>query len=324
MTRALRLLIKLTMMLLVLPITSALAQTYPSRPITLIVPFSPGTGADVAGRMVAGELAKRWQVAVPVENKVGANGIIGAGYVANAAPDGYTLLSTASTHLVNAALRKNLPYDTVKDFKPIVRFSDTMLVLVVSKDSPVNSLQELIAYAKARPGELNYASGGNGSALHLAGALLNSMAGTNIIHVPYKGGSQALTDTIAGRVFMSFTAVATAASQVKGGKLKAIGVSGLKRSKSMPDVPTLDEAGLRGFEVVAWSGLLAPANTPDPICRKISDAVVEIASSPAFAENMIKQGVEVNVVGIDAFPALFAAEAVRWAKIVAISGAVVD
>ena len=299
-------------------------QSYPSRAITLVIPFSPGTGADVTGRFIADQLSKEWQVPVVVENRVGANGIIGTGQVARAAPDGYTLLFTASAHLVNAALYKNLPFDSVSNFKPVVRVSDTPSVLVVPPSSPVNSLSELIAYAKARPGQLNYASGGNGSITHLAPALMNSMAGTDIKHIPYKGGSQALTDTMGGQVFMSFTAVATAAPLIKSGKLKAIAVSGLRRSPLLPDTPTMDEAGLKGFDVVSWNGILAPAGTPDDVVGKISSTIVRLARNPAFIDTMIAQGVEVRTLGSEDFSREFGGEADRWAKVVTISGARVD
>lgn len=300
------------------------AENYPSRPITLVVPFSPGTGADVTGRFIADQLSKEWQMSVVVENRVGANGIIGTGQVARAAPDGYTLLFTASAHLVNAALYKKLPFNSVIDFKPVARVSDTPSVLVVPMSSPVNNLSELIAYAKARPGQLNYASGGNGSITHLAPALLNSMAETDIKHIPYKGGSQALTDTIGGQVFMSFTAVATGAPMIKSGKLKAIAVSGLQRSKLLPDTPTMDEAGLKGFDVVSWNGILAPAGTPDEVVLRISTTILRLARNPVFVNTMIAQGVEVRVLGSEDFSGQFGAEAERWAKVVTISGARVD
>ena len=212
----------------------------------------------------------------------------------------------------------------MSNFKPVVRVSDTPSVLVVPPSSPVNSLSELIAYAKARPGQLNYASGGNGSITHLAPALMNSMAGTDIKHIPYKGGSQALTDTMGGQVFMSFTAVATAAPLIKSGKLKAIAVSGLRRSPLLPDTPTMDEAGLKGFDVVSWNGILAPAGTPDDVVGKISSTIVRLARNPAFIDTMIAQGVEVRTLGSEDFSREFGGEADRWAKVVTISGARVD
>lgn len=303
---------------------AARAADYPSQHVQFICPFSPATGADTAARLVAARLGKDWGVPVTVENKVGANGIIGAEVVAKAKPDGYTLAFTASTHLVNQTLYKTLPFHTVNDFKPVAKVSNTFLVLVVPTSSPVSTLQELIAYARARPRALYYSSGGNGSALHLAGALMNSMAGTEINHVPYKGGAQALTDVMSGQVFCGFTAISTAAAGVQGGRLKAIAVTGLRRSAALPDVPTLDEAGLKGFEMVAWSGILAPAGTPDEIARKVSDSAVRVARTPEFAEAMKAQGLEAEPVGFQRFAEDYPREAERWARIVALSGARIE
>lgn len=310
--------------LLALYAQSVWAQDFPTHRVHMIVPFSAGTGADVSGRFIADRLAREWGVPVTVENKVGANGIIGAEAVAKAAPDGYTLAFTASTHLVNQTLYRSLPFHTVRDFRPVVRVSNTYLVLVVPTSAPVSTLQELIDYAKARPGQLNYSSGGSGSATHLAGALLNSMAGIDVAHIPYKGGAQALADTMSGQVLFTFTAIPTAASAIKAGKLKALGLSGRKRSAALPDVPSLEEAGLKGFEIVAWSGILAPAGTPDNVVRKISDSVMKIARQPDFAELMGAQGLEAEATGIDQFTIDYPQEAERWARIVRLSGARAD
>lgn len=302
----------------------AWANSFPLKPVAFIVPYSPGTGVDLTARLMAERLSKKWKVPVIVENKVGANGIIGADQVAKAPADGHTLLFMSAAHLTNPSMYKKMPYDTVKDFSPVVRVCDTLLVLVVPKNSPANSLRELLALAKAKPGELTYASGGNGSATHLAPALMNAMADTNILHVPYKGGDRALTDTVGGQVSMAFTAVATAVPQIRAGNLKAIAVSGPNRSQLLPDVPTLHEAGLPGFNVVAWNGILAPAGTPDEVVRRISADVVETARAAEFGDALRSRGLELNVVGVETFPAFYRADAEHWAKIVSISGAKVE
>ena len=302
----------------------AQSSTYPTRNITMITPYSAGTGVDTCARLICERLSQEWKVGVTVDNRVGANGIIGTEAVARAAPDGYTLLFTASPHLVNGALYKKLPFDPVKDFKPVVRVSDTRSIFVVPASAPVNNLAELIAYVKARPGKLSYSSGGNGSITHLAPALLTSMAGLDMVHVPYKGGAQAITDTASGQVFMTFTAISTAAGLIQAGKLKAIAVSGLHRAQAMPDVPTVDEAGLKGFDVVAWNAILAPAGTPDDIVRKIATTAAEIASTKSMGESMLAKGLEARVVNNAEFTSGFEAEGQKWAKVVAISGAKLD
>ena len=316
--------LRVPLLMLLVSAAPAWAQSFPMRPVTFVVPYAAGTGVDITARIMAERLAKKWKVGVVVDNKLGANGIIGADLVAKAPADGHILLFMSAAHLTNPAMYKKLPYDTVKDFSPVVRVADTLLVLVVPKNSPSSTLREIIAAAKARPGQLNYASGGNGSATHLAPALMNSMAGTDIVHVPYKGGDRALADTVGGQVAMSFTAVATAAPLIRAGTLKAIAVSGPQRSQLLPDVPTLDEAGLPGFSVVAWNGILAPSGTPDAIVRQISADVLEIARTQDFGEAMRSRGLEVNLFGADTFPAVYRADADHWAKIVTISGAKVE
>lgn len=300
------------------------AEPYPNRPIALIVPYSPGTGVDVVGRMLAERLSQEWKVPVTVDNRVGANGIIGTEFVAKAPADGYTWLFTGPPHYINAYLYKKLPYQPFAEFKPVVKIAEAPLVLIVGKSSPVNNLRELIAYAKGKPGKLDFSSGGSGSTPHLAGALLNSMAGVDFVHVPYKGGAQALTDTLGGHVFMTFTSVATGAQPVKAGLGKAIGITGLKRSATMPDVPTLSEAGLTGYEMVTWNGVLVPSATPDAVITRIAAASIAVARTPAFMQALAAQGLDMNIMGSAALTEQVTSETQKWKKVVEASGAQLD
>jgi len=257
----------------------ALAQ-FPSKSIQLIVPFSPGTATDLVARHVAPRLSKALNVPVVVENKLGAAGQIGTKYVASAMPDGHTLLFTSSAHYINKYLNKNLSYDPVADFSPIMGMSNTLLVLIVPKAAPVNTLAELIEYARARPGKLSYASAGVGSTTHLPAALLNSIAGLDIVHVPYKSGAQAVTDVIGNQIFMTITGLATALPHIKSGSVKGLAVTGAKRSDSLPEIPTVAEAGnLPGYDFSATGALLAPAKTPEAVIRALESAMLESQSS---------------------------------------------
>lgn len=299
----------------------ASAQEFPSKPILIIAPFSPGTAVDFVARVAARSLGEQLKASVAVENRMGASGQIGAAAVAKAIPDGHTLLFTSPAHYINQSLYRNLPYDPVKDFKPVMRISNAMLVLVVAKAAPVGTQAELIAYLRARPGKLSYSSAGSGSATQLPAALFNSMANVDVTHIPYKSGAQALTDTISGEVFMTMTAIITAQPHIKAGTLKAIGVSGMARSHSLPDVPTIAEGGLRGYEFVSWNGLLAPAGTPNEVVARLEAALTRAVASAEFRERLLGAGLEPEPLGAKAFADRLLVEIPMWERVVKLSGA---
>lgn len=299
----------------------ASAQDYPSKPILIIAPFSPGTAVDFVARLAARSLAEQFKTSVAVENRMGASSQIGAAAVAKATPDGHTLLFTSPAHYINRSLYKNLPYDPVKDFKPVMRVSNAMLVLVVPKAAPVGTQAELIAYIRARPGKLSYSSAGSGSTTQLPAALFNSMANLDVTHIPYKSGAQALTDTISGEVFMTMTAITTAQPHIKAGTLKAIGVSGMARSHSLPEVPTIAEGGLPGYEFVSWNGLLAPAGTPNEVVARLEAALTRAVASAEFRERLLGAGLEPEPLGARAFADRLLVEIPMWERLVKISGA---
>jgi tripartite-type tricarboxylate transporter receptor subunit TctC len=303
---------------------SAGAQDYPSRPVKLIAPTAPGTGTDVTARFIADRLSREWNQGVVVENKVGANGILGADAVAKAAPDGYTLLMGLSALYVNKSLYKSLPFDPVKDFRVLLGVNDLYLALVVPANSPFQGVKELVAAATTGPGQVKYASAGSGSTTHLGPALLGSKANVQLVHVPYKGGAQAITDTISGQVDFAFTAIATAAPHIASGRLRALAVSGLQRSRSLPNVPTMQESGLAGFNVSSKTFLAAPAGTPDAVADKITAAVTKIIQSPEYQKFLETQGFEPETRSPAQYQANAAEEVKHWAEIVRISGAKAD
>ncbi len=314
--------------LLVLPLMAgplgrvAYAQdTYPHKAIKLIVPFAPGTALDLVARLTAAAVQEELKAPVVSDNRLGASGVLGSDAVAKATPDGYTLLFTAPAHYINQFAFEKLPFDAVKDFRPVTKVSNAHLVLVVGKDSRFSDVRQVIEFAKANPGKLRYSSSGQGGTIHLAFSLLNSMAGMQIEHVPYKSGGQALTDVIAGHVDISFTAVASALPFSKQGTLKLLGVSGLKRSRTMPDVPTVAEAAnLPGFELTSWGGALAPAATPDAIVEKLNNAIVKVAQRPEFQERLVGLGVEPDLLPTAAFAQQIAAEVPKWKRLTEMTG----
>jgi tripartite-type tricarboxylate transporter receptor subunit TctC len=268
------------------------ADTYPNRPVKIIVPFTPGGVADNAARNVADRLSVRLNQPFIVESKPGAGGNIGNELVAKSAPDGYTLLlGFDSTLVINPLIFSNIGFDPIKDFAPITKLGDSTLVLVATESLPVNNVQELIAYAKRTPG-LSFGTGGAGSTAHLAGELLNTRAGIQLQHVPYKGGSQSMADLIGGHVPLVITAVATSAGYIKAGQIKALGVLSAKRSPALPDTPTFAESGLAGFEVPTWAGLLAPANTPPAIVDKLYREVKVVLADPELRKKYADLGLE--------------------------------
>jgi tripartite-type tricarboxylate transporter receptor subunit TctC len=299
----------------------AAAQDYPSRPIRLIASTAPGTAVDVVARFLATRLPQELPPAVVVvENKLGANGIIATDYVAKSPPDGYTLLITAATHHTNKWLNAKLPYDAIADFKPVARVGNAYLVLVVPSSSPITTTADLIAEMKAKKGQFTYGSAGNGSTTHLGVVLFTSMAGTTATHIPYKGAAQALMDTIGGQVQLNVAGIATALPHIKSGRLRAIAVTGPKRSQSLPDVPTVAETGMPGYEMTTWMGVFAPRATPPDVTAKLSRALVRIGNSPEFREFCAQQGVEVDVADEAVFTAEGPAELERWKRVIDLAG----
>lgn len=299
---------------LVAPLMAA-AETYPDKPIRMIVPTAPAGGNDFMARIIGQKLQERLGKPVVVENKSGAGGTIGTDFVAKAKPDGYTILfGYIATHGINPAMSK-LPYDAVRDFAPITQVAEAQTVIVVNPSVPVNTLQELIALAKAKPGTLNYASAGKGTLPHIAGELFKQLTGTDIGYVHYKGSSPAVTDTLAGHTQIMFGSLVTAISHIKAGKLKALAVTGSKRSPLLPDVPTVSEAGLQGFEVAQWYGLFAPANTPKAIIDKLNQETIEVLKSPEVATKFAEQGADVVTGSPADFGRLVEAEIARWSEV---------
>ena len=303
----------------------AQADTFPSRTVKLVVPFPPGGPLDATGRAIAQKLTEAWGQSVIVENKPGAGGNIGADYVAKSAPDGYTVVMGAlSTHAVNPSLYPKMPFDAQRDFAPITLVAITPNVLVVNPSLPVHSVKELIAYAKANPGKLSFGSGSIGSAGHLAGELFKVDAGVDMVHVPYKGAAPAMQGLLAGDTQLMFDNLASAMSQVNAGKLRALAVTTAERSKLVSDLPTMAEAGVPGFDISTWYGLLAPAGTPPDLIAKWNADVTKILSAPEMRERLATQGAEAAPDSPADFAKFIASELVKYAKIVKASGAKVD
>ena len=297
------------------------AQDFPARPVRVIVPFSPGGAVDGPMRMVAQELSKRWGQQVIVENKPGAGATIGAEIVAKAAPDGYTLLLASQTNAISATLYTKLPFDAIEDFAPITLIGREPGVLVVNPALPVKTLPEFIAYVKARPGQVDYASSGNGSGQHLFMAMLASMTGMQLSHVPYKGSGQATTDLLAGTVMASIPGTAGMVGHIKGGKLRPLAVTGSTRSPQLPDVPTVAEQGVAGYEAYVWMGLLAPRGTPPAIIDKIYRDTKDVLATNEVKSYMATAGIELVGSTPAEFGAFFRQERTQWAKIIKETGA---
>ncbi|MEO8741181.1 MAG: tripartite tricarboxylate transporter substrate binding protein [Casimicrobiaceae bacterium] len=303
----------------------AFAQAYPTHSIRLVVPFPAGGTTDILARAVAQKLSESLGQTVIVDNRPGAGGNIGSDIVAKSAPDGYTLLmGTVGTHAINPGLYTKMPYDHVKDFAPVVLVAGVPNVLVANPAFPVNSVAELIALAKSKPGTINFASSGNGTSIHLSGELFKTMAGVDMTHVPYKGSSPALADLMGGQVQIMFDNLPSALPQIKGGKLRAIAVTSLKRAPALPDVPTISESGLPGFEASSWFGVLAPAGTPAPIVAKINADVNKWLQSPEARDQLLAQGANAAGGTPEQFAQHIRAETEKWAKVVKASGAKVD
>jgi tripartite-type tricarboxylate transporter receptor subunit TctC len=301
------------------------AQNYPIKPIRLVCPFPPGGAVDIASRAVAHELQQVLGQPVTVDNRPGAGGNIGADAVAKSAPDGYTLLMTTSGIMaINPALYSRLPFDTVKDFAPVSVLVSLNNVLVVNPSVPAKSVKELIALAKAQPGKLTYASSGNGTSIHLSGELFKSMTGVDLLHIPYKGSSPAVTDLLGGQVNMMFDNIPSSLPHIRAGKLRALAVTGSKRSQLLPDVPTIAEAGVPGYDSYVWFGIVAPAGTPPEIIARLNAALVKIAATPAFRDRLSAQGYDVLSTTPEQMAISIRGEIAKWGKIVKTSGAHVD
>ena len=302
----------------------ALAQTYPVKPIRAIVPFPAGGGIDTVIRLLGPKMSDTLGQPILVDNRAGASGTLGTDIVAKSPPDGYTLLGTFSSHAQNQILYKSLPFDTLRDFAPITIFGTVPNILVVNPSLPVKSVKELIALAKKRPGDILYASIGPASPSHLTAELFNSMAGVKTTHVPYKGAAPSMVALVAGETQLTFTTVLVAVPYVKAGRLRALGVASLKRSVAMPDVPTIDEAGVKGFDSTAWWGLLAPAKTPRPIIERLHAATVAAMKIPEMRERLVGLGAEPGGISPEAFDQLIRDDIAKWGKVVKALGITAD
>jgi tripartite-type tricarboxylate transporter receptor subunit TctC len=299
---------------------SALAQTadnYPNRSITMVVAFPAAGTTDILARLISQKLTEKFKQTVVVENRPGAGGNIGTAYVAKAAPDGYTIMmGTIGTQSINPGLYKKMPYDAAKDFVPITRAAMVPNLLVVNKDAPFNTLPEMMAYERANPGKLTYGSSGNGTTLHLSGELFNLMAGSKITHIPYKGSTPAVADLMGGQISMIFDNMPSVIQQVKSGRLKALAVTSAKRNPQLPEIPTIQEMGVAGYEVWSWFGLLAPAATPKPIVDKLNTSIVDIMKQPDVQAKIIELGAVPVPETSAEFGAFIAAETLKWAKVI--------
>jgi tripartite-type tricarboxylate transporter receptor subunit TctC len=293
----------------------AQAQNYPSKPVRLIVPFAAGGSTDVIARILAPKLSEVWGQQVLVDNRPGGNTVIGTDIVAKSPPDGHVLLVTPAPFTVVPSVLTKLPYDPAKDFEPITLINTTPMGLVVHPGVPAKNLKELIALAKARPGQMNFGSSGSGGVPHLSGELLNTMAGLKIIHVPYKGNAPALADLVGGHVDMAFNGLTSVMSFIKSGRLRVLGVTSLTRTAALPDVPTFDEQGLKGFQAVAWNGLTAPARTPKEAIVRIQEASARIIKSPELAEQLKRDGSDPVGSTTAEFTAHLRDEVVKWKKV---------
>ncbi|MET3917002.1 tripartite-type tricarboxylate transporter receptor subunit TctC [Variovorax sp. OAS795] len=288
---------------------------YPSRPVTVVVPFAPGGGSDNIARYIVSRLSERTKATFIIDNKPGAGTNIGNEFVSRAAPDGQTLLFGQVTLAINPSVYKTLRYNVQKDFVPIAHIADSPTVLIVTSSLPVKSVKEFVSYAKSHPGTLNYGSGGKGTSVHLSGELFSSLTGAQMVHVPYRGSALAMTDLIGGQVQSMFDTAPSALQHIKGGKVRALAVTGTKRVTDLPDVPTFAEAGYAEFDAPAWYGLLAPAATPAPIVHYLNGEVEQILKEPATQQRLAQLGAAPVGGSSDAFGKFIQAESARWSAV---------
>lgn len=294
----------------------AYGQNYPAKPVRIIAASSPGSGVDIVTRIIAQKLSEQLGQQVIVDNRAGAGGNLGAEIAAKAPPDGYTLFMASPAHAINTGLYRRLTYDLVRDFAPVTLVTMGQYVIVVHPSLPVKSVKELIALARARPGQLNYASAGNGNATHLAGELFNKLARVNLVHVPYKGSGPALTDLIGGQVQLMFSNLVAAMPHVKSGRLRALAVAGEKRTSAAPELPTVAEAGLPGYAVISWFGVFAPAATPREIVARLNQELVRAMSAPDMHERLAGEGADPATNTPEAFAAFIKAEIAKWTRVI--------
>ena len=294
----------------------AAQQDYPSKPIRFITPFAPGGSTSIVARLIGQKLTDSWGQQVIVENRGGGNTVIGTEALAKSAPDGYAFILVLNSHVINPSLIANLPYDTFKDFAPVGTVASSEYVMVINPSVPANSLQELVALAKSKPGQLNYASAGSGGVAHLATELFNIMAGIKLQHIPYKGSGPALTDLIGGQIQMYLCSPAGAIPYIKNGRLRAVAVSGEARMPALPQVPTFTEGGLPGFDAKTWQGVLAPAGTPKPIINKLSSEMAKIVVMPDIREKLVSQGLDPFYTTPEQFAELMKADMAKFARVI--------
>ncbi len=292
------------------------AGAFPDRPVRLVVPFPAGGSTDIIGRTLGQKLSETWGQPVVIDNRPGGSTIIGTDLVAKSAPDGHTLLMTTAPFTIVPSLIDKLSYDPAKDFQPITLINTTPLVVVVNPSVPVRSIKELIALARAKPGALNFGSTGNGGSSHLAGELFNVMAGVKMVHVPYKGNAPALNDLVGGHVDIAFNGLTSAMPLIKAGKLRALAVTSLTRAGALPEVPTLDELGLKGFQAVGWNGLSAPARTPKEVIARINADVVKVLHAPELVERLKAEGSDPVGNSPEQFAVFLQDETAKWSRII--------
>jgi tripartite-type tricarboxylate transporter receptor subunit TctC len=314
----------LTLVGMVLLSHAAFAQNYPAKPVRIVVPFAAGGPADIYARFLAQRLQEPMGQSFVIENRPGAGSIIGTEAVAKSAADGYTLLLMSNTHTVNESLIAKKPFALMKDFVPVAPINSSDLILVVHPSLPAKSVKELVALAKSKPKGLNYASSGNGTPYHLAGEYFKSLIGADIIHVPHKGSSEARTSVMSGQVEIMFDAITTMAPLAKAGRVRALASTGAKRSAVMPDVPTVTEAGVAGYEATIWLGVMAPANTPRAVLDRLNVEITKITSRPDVRKTWNEQGAEPLSMNTTAFEQYLNADIAKWAKVVKASGARAD
>jgi tripartite-type tricarboxylate transporter receptor subunit TctC len=299
---------------------AASAQSYPDHPVRVVVPFPAAGGTDILARLLLQRMAERLGANFVIDNRAGAGGTIGTEIVARAAPDGYTILVASSSHTINPSVYKKIGYDPARDFAPVTLIASGPGLLVVHPSVPAKNVRELIALAKSRPGQLIYASAGNGTPPHLAAELFKSMAGVDLVHIPYKGNVPAFVDLLTGAVSLSFPTITSGLPQVRSGKLRALGVTSKERSTVVPEVPTIAESGLPGYEATTWYGMLAPAKTRTLVIAKLHDHLVEVLKLADIRDKLLAQGLEPVGNRPDEFAAIISTELVKWSKVVAAAG----